>query len=148
MLIGKFQGKTVIVTGAGKGQGRSHVIAFAREGADLVISDLYRDDKQCPYHLGTQAELEETAKVVRESGCVFRTKSTGMNALNYRLYAFLIGSLFAEDAEVDAGPLGTYKGIDQLKKFYFEMVPAALPMSLHFLHNQIITLRCHNKWHK
>ena len=50
-------------------------------------------------------------------------------------------SLFAEDAEVDAGPLGTYKGIDQLKKFYLEMVPAALPMSLHFLHNQIITLK-------
>jgi len=66
--MGMFDGKTVIITGAGKGQGKAHALAFAREGADLVISDLYGDSKQCAYALGTQAELEKTAKECREFG--------------------------------------------------------------------------------
>ena len=35
--MGRFEGRTVVVTGAARGQGRSHAVAFAREGADVAI---------------------------------------------------------------------------------------------------------------
>jgi len=53
--MGMFDGKVVIITGAGKGQGRSHAIAFAREGAKLVISDIAKG-------------LEETAEMAKGFG--------------------------------------------------------------------------------
>ena len=38
--MGHFDGKTVIVTGAGGGIGRCHALAFAKEGANVVVNDL------------------------------------------------------------------------------------------------------------
>jgi NAD(P)-dependent dehydrogenase (short-subunit alcohol dehydrogenase family) len=38
--MGLFEGKVVIVTGAGGGLGRSHALAFAAEGASVVVNDL------------------------------------------------------------------------------------------------------------
>lgn len=38
--MGLFEGKVVVVTGAGGGIGRSHALAFAREGAKLVVNDV------------------------------------------------------------------------------------------------------------
>jgi len=41
--MGMFDGKVVIVTGAGAGIGRSHALAFAKEGARVVVNDLGGD---------------------------------------------------------------------------------------------------------
>ena len=49
--MGKLDGKVAIVTGAGRGQGRSHAIAFAREGADVAICDIGHDLETVPYPL-------------------------------------------------------------------------------------------------
>ena len=38
--MGIFDGKVVVITGAGGGIGRSHALAFAREGAKIVVNDL------------------------------------------------------------------------------------------------------------
>ena len=35
----RFEGKTVIITGAGKGIGRAYALGFAREGVNVVIAD-------------------------------------------------------------------------------------------------------------
>ncbi len=38
--MGHLDGKTVIVTGSGRGIGREHALLFAAEGASVVVNDL------------------------------------------------------------------------------------------------------------
>lgn len=57
-----------MVTGAARAQGRAHAVAMAREGADLIICDIAEDIEGLRYGLGTEAELEETADLVRAEG--------------------------------------------------------------------------------
>jgi len=40
----QFEGKTVLVTGSGRGIGREIALAFAREGADIVINYVHNQD--------------------------------------------------------------------------------------------------------
>lgn len=54
---GKLEGKKAIITGGDSGIGRAVAIAFAREGADVLISYLNEDD-----------DAEETAKYIKEAG--------------------------------------------------------------------------------
>ncbi len=66
--MGRFDGKVVLVTGAARGQGRSHATSFAKEGANLLISDIAKDVPSAGYPLGTSQELEETAEECRKAG--------------------------------------------------------------------------------
>ena len=54
---GRLQGKVALITGGDSGIGRAVALAFAREGADVLISYLNED-----------SDAEETARVVREAG--------------------------------------------------------------------------------
>src|SRR5258705_12990466 len=53
----RFKDKIVLVTGGARGQGRSHALHFAREGADIVLCDLATDVSTVPYGLGTPEDL-------------------------------------------------------------------------------------------
>lgn len=66
--MGRFEGKTVLITGAARGQGRSHAVGFAREGADVAICDICTDIGTIPYPMGTSDELAETARLVEAEG--------------------------------------------------------------------------------
>jgi len=57
-------GKVAFVTGAARGQGRSHAIALAEAGADIIAVDLCADVDTAPYALGTAADLEATVKEI------------------------------------------------------------------------------------
>jgi SDR family mycofactocin-dependent oxidoreductase len=67
-IVSTLEGRVALVTGAARGQGRSHAVALARAGADLVVCDLARQLATVPYPLGTEAELAETARLVEAEG--------------------------------------------------------------------------------
>jgi (+)-trans-carveol dehydrogenase len=62
--MGKLEGKVAFITGAARGQGRSHAVRLAEEGADIIAVDACADVDSVPYGLGTSADLEQTAKQV------------------------------------------------------------------------------------
>lgn len=66
--MGRLEGKVAAVTGAGRGMGRAHAVALAREGADVLICDVDRQIPSVEYPLATGADLEHTATLVREQG--------------------------------------------------------------------------------
>jgi SDR family mycofactocin-dependent oxidoreductase len=82
-----FQGRVAFVTGGARGQGRSHALAFADRGADVVICDRCEDSPAVAYSLGTEDELAETKRLVEAKGrkCIAAKVNTadrdGMNAL-------------------------------------------------------------------
>jgi SDR family mycofactocin-dependent oxidoreductase len=66
--MGRVQGKVAFVTGAARGQGRSHAVRLAEEGADIIAVDLCQDISTIGYPMATPEDLEETAKLVEKTG--------------------------------------------------------------------------------
>ena len=63
-MTGRVQGKVAFITGAGRGQGRSHAIRLAEEGADIIAVDICRDYPTVGYGMATEADLAQTVKDV------------------------------------------------------------------------------------
>jgi SDR family mycofactocin-dependent oxidoreductase len=63
-MAGRVAGKVAFITGAARGQGRSHAIRLAQEGADIIAVDICEDVPGIPYPGPTEADLAETAKQV------------------------------------------------------------------------------------
>ncbi|MGZ4514644.1 MAG: mycofactocin-coupled SDR family oxidoreductase [Mycobacterium sp.] len=61
-------GSVAVITGAARGQGRSHAVALAERGADIIAVDLCADIEAIPYPLATKADLDETARLVEAAG--------------------------------------------------------------------------------
>jgi len=66
--VGRVQGKVAFVTGAGRGQGRSHAVRLAEEGADIIAVDRCEDFATIGYPMATAEDLEETARFVEKTG--------------------------------------------------------------------------------
>jgi SDR family mycofactocin-dependent oxidoreductase len=64
--MGKLDGKVAFISGAARGQGRSHALTLAEEGADIIAVDLCEDIESNKYPLGTAEELAETAALVEK----------------------------------------------------------------------------------
>lgn len=62
--MGRVEGKVAFITGAARGQGRSHAVRLAQEGADIIAIDICRDVDSVGYGLATEADLAETVKAV------------------------------------------------------------------------------------
>jgi (+)-trans-carveol dehydrogenase/(-)-trans-carveol dehydrogenase len=63
-MAGRVAGKVAFITGAARGQGRSHAIRLAQEGADIIAVDICEDVTGIPYPGATEADLAETVKQV------------------------------------------------------------------------------------
>jgi SDR family mycofactocin-dependent oxidoreductase len=66
--VGELDNHVAVVTGAARGQGRSHAVALAEQGADIIGVDICADVAAIPYPLGTRDDLDETARMVAAAG--------------------------------------------------------------------------------
>jgi SDR family mycofactocin-dependent oxidoreductase len=64
--MGRVQGKVAFITGAARGQGRSHAVRLAQEGADVIAVDLAHDIESIKYPLANPDDLKETVRLVEE----------------------------------------------------------------------------------
>jgi len=62
--MGRVQGKVAFITGAARGQGRSHAVRLAEEGADIIAVDVCHDIDTIGYPMATPDDLKETARLV------------------------------------------------------------------------------------
>lgn len=67
-MTGRMEGKVALISGAARGQGRSHAVRLAEEGADIIAFDICHDIETAPYRMGTEDELKETARLVEALG--------------------------------------------------------------------------------
>jgi SDR family mycofactocin-dependent oxidoreductase len=63
-MPGRVAGKVAFITGAARGQGRSHAIRLAEEGADIIAVDICENIASAGYGLATEADLADTVKAV------------------------------------------------------------------------------------
>jgi SDR family mycofactocin-dependent oxidoreductase len=66
--VSSLEGRVAFVTGAARGQGRSHAVTLAKAGADVVITDIGEDIASAPYPLSTLADLSETERQITALG--------------------------------------------------------------------------------
>jgi SDR family mycofactocin-dependent oxidoreductase len=64
--MGRVDGKVALVTGAARGQGRSHAVKLAEEGADIIAVDLCEEIEYAGYPGATLDDLAETGRLVEE----------------------------------------------------------------------------------
>lgn len=64
----QFEGKVAFITGAARGQGRSHAVRFAEEGADIIAFDLCDQIDSVAYPMATPEDLDETVNLVEKTG--------------------------------------------------------------------------------
>jgi (+)-trans-carveol dehydrogenase len=62
--MGRLEGKTAFITGAGRGQGRSHAVRLAEEGADIIAVDICGQIDSVPFPMSQPEDLAETVALV------------------------------------------------------------------------------------
>lgn len=63
-MPGRVEGKVAFITGAARGQGRSHAVRLAQEGADIIGVDLLENIGTARYPMASQEDLDETVRQV------------------------------------------------------------------------------------
>jgi SDR family mycofactocin-dependent oxidoreductase len=68
VVTDRLSGKVVFITGMARGQGRSHAVRFAEEGASVIGVDLCDDVDSVDYPLGSEEDLQETVRTIESCG--------------------------------------------------------------------------------
>ena len=67
-MPGRVDGKVAFVSGAARGQGRSHAVRLAEEGASIIAFDLCRQIDTVAYPMSSPADLKEMTRLVEAVG--------------------------------------------------------------------------------
>jgi SDR family mycofactocin-dependent oxidoreductase len=65
--MGRLEGKVAFITGAARGQGRSHAVRLAEEGASIIAVDICGQIPSCFYPMATKDDLDETHRLVEDA---------------------------------------------------------------------------------
>jgi SDR family mycofactocin-dependent oxidoreductase len=97
--MGKLDNKVAFITGAARGQGRSHAVRLAEEGADIIAVDICRQLDSVGYAMSTPADLEQTVKEVEALGRRIVARQTDVREVKELRKAF-------EEGAAELGPPG------------------------------------------
>lgn len=97
--MGSLDGKVALVSGAARGQGRSHAVRLAQEGADVIALDICEDVGSVAYPLATREDLAETVAAVEATGR--RIVSAVVDVRDAEATAEAVGSAVAELGRLD-----------------------------------------------
>lgn len=112
--MGRMDGKVALITGGARGQGRSHAVALAREGARVVVTDVCSPVPEiAPFTVATQEDLDETKKIVEAAGG--RCLAIKADARSYEQMVAAVHGAIAEFGKIDVlvnnhgvGPVGMW----------------------------------------
>jgi len=68
MVGGRLENKVALISGVARGQGRSHAVRLASEGADIIGFDLPGESPHVGYPMATKDDLAETVRLVEAAG--------------------------------------------------------------------------------
>jgi len=97
--VSRFGDQVVFVTGAARGQGRSHALKFAEEGADVILCDLCGPIESVDYVLPTVEDLEHTVELIRATGR--RAVARQIDVRDEAALAALVADGYAELGRLD-----------------------------------------------
>jgi SDR family mycofactocin-dependent oxidoreductase len=89
--MGKLEGKVAFITGAARGQGRSHAVRLAAEGADIIAVDICRQIDSVPYAMSSPADLAGTVADVGALGRRIVARQADVRDLTQLREAFAAG---------------------------------------------------------
>jgi SDR family mycofactocin-dependent oxidoreductase len=98
-MAGRVEGKVAFVTGAARGQGRSHALRLAEEGADIVALDLEDQVGSVPYQMSTPGDMAQTVKEIEALDR--RIVATQADVRDYKAVKKALDSGVAELGHVD-----------------------------------------------
>lgn len=121
----RFENKVVYISGAARGQGRSHAVHFAREGARIAIFDLCGRVGSVKYDLGTAADLAETVRLCEAEGA--QVISGKVDVRDYDAVDAFTGGVIKSWGRVDvlvanAGILGFSRIVEMPPQMFRDMI--------------------------
>jgi (+)-trans-carveol dehydrogenase len=119
--MGKLDGKVAFITGAARGQGRSHAVRLASEGADIIAIDISTHIDGVDYPMASAADLEETVRQVE--------------ALDRRIYA-----TEADVRDFDAISAAVDKGVGEFGRLDIVLANAGI-VATDFSTNRVTAFR-------
>ena len=141
--MGTFDGRTAIITGAARGQGRAHAVALAREGAAIVAVDIADQIDGVPYAMATKPDLEETARLVRAEGgtCLVERADVRSRAAVEAVVERTLAELGRVDVLVNAAGIVHWKSFGDLTEDdWRDVIDVNLHGSVNAIHSVLPTM--------
>lgn len=141
--MGRLDGKVAFITGGARGQGRSHAVLMAEEGADIITFDLCQQIDSVEYPMATPEDLEETVRLVEKTGR--RIVARQADVRDFDAVAAVVGEGLAELGRVDfvlanAGIMPTLGAQRRESRAFYDAVDIMLTGVFHACEAAIPTL--------